>query len=122
MNIIYKYKGGDLCIEHNARYSPQIGWKFKAYGKAFVIDSITVDFDDVNQKLIVDVLEQTETANKTVKNVLCVQVWEQCFNRLTKDKYYGIIQEDETYFYIFDDNGERRRFKHNNSQFKIIPS
>ncbi len=48
---------------------------------------------------------------------LCVDVWGQNKDSLTKDKEYIVIKEAKGYFIILDDNGRKKKYKNNNTQF-----
>lgn len=120
MNIIYRINGSDLKRDNNVSYSPQVGWKVLANGSEYVIkEPPTIDLDSEEQTLYVELTKSAEYLGSPAKGVAkCVMPFDRSTN-LTKDKSYPILKQNNTHFWITDDNGIRRDYKHGNSQFVI---
>lgn len=114
MKVIFKVDGANLTAEKPADYTPQIGWTVIRHGRSYLIEDIELDLDSEEQQIFVH-LKQVKTNGK--KEIRCSEVWGQSHDSLSVNKVYEIIKENETYFYILDDKGKKKRYKHGNTQF-----
>ncbi len=122
MDIVYRIDGSDLTRENNSEYSPQLGWKVIVNGNKYLIDGLTVNMDEETPVIYADLVnEQFSLRNESLKNGIakCVSPFDRSTN-LTKGKDYPILKQNSTHFFITDDNGIKRDYKHGNSQFVIL--
>jgi len=119
MDIIYKVNGSDLTRDKNVSYFPQIGWKVANNGVNFIITQISLNLDLKEQVLFVELKREDDFLGTPANGIAkCVNPFEHSGN-LTETKDYPILKVNETHFFITDDNGIKRSYKHGNSQFII---
>lgn len=119
MDIIYRINGSDLTRDKNVSYSPQIGWKVTFNEFDFFVKEISVNLDEREQTLYVELTKSGEYLGSPANGIAkCVQPFDRSGN-LTLTKHYPILKVSETHFFITDDNGNKRGYKHGNSQFTI---
>lgn len=119
MDIIYKVNGSDLTRDKNVSYSPQIGWKVANNGVNFIIAQISLNLDTSEQVLFVELKKEDDFLGSPANGIAkCVNPFNVSTN-LKRNKDYPILKQDETHFFITDDNGIKRSYKHGNSQFII---
>lgn len=118
MDLIYRVDESDLTRDKNVSYSPQIGWKVKVNCIDFIVSGISINMDEEDVCLYVDLARQDEFINPANGIAKCVAPFKQSSN-LTREKDYPILKNTETHFFIIDNNGVKRSYKHGNSQFII---
>ena len=122
MDIVFRIEGSDLTREKNSEYSPQLGWKVIANGNEYIIQGLTVNMDEETAVIYADLVhEQFSLRNESLKNGVakCSYPFDRSTN-LTAGKSYPILRQNDTHFYITDDHGVKRGYKHGNSQFVIL--